>query len=106
MSELTPITTNTLKSYASSASPENREALRKNVREWVGQVFFGTLLKQMRSEMNTDNPFNGGKAGQTFGTQLDQTLISQWSQSSRFDVADKIAEQWTGAKYSAEEQGR
>ena len=91
------ITTN-LKSAASQATPEQRKQIQKNIRELVGQVFFGTVLKQMRSQMNPDNPFNGGRMGQAFGNQLDQTLISKWSQSSNFAVADKIAQQWTGVK--------
>ncbi len=98
MSAVTSMTANDIKNYAAQASSEDREKLLKNVREFVGQTFFGTLMKQMRSEMNPDNPFNGGKAGKTFRTQLDQTLISRWAESSRFEVADKIAREWTGIK--------
>jgi hypothetical protein len=95
---MSEMTASVLKRTAANASPEDRAKLVTNIREFVGQTFFGTLMKQMRSEMNPENPFNGGKAGQTFGTQLDQTLISRWAQSSRLEVADKIARDWTGIK--------
>jgi Rod binding domain-containing protein len=98
MKTVQSMTANVLRTYAAGAAPEQQEQLKKNIREMVGQVFFGTLMKQMRSEMNPDNPFNGGKVGQTFGTQLDQTLISRWASSVRFDVAEKIAREWTGVK--------
>jgi Rod binding domain-containing protein len=101
MTTITSVAVNELKNQAAKASPADREKLLKNVREFVGQTYFGTLMKQMRSEMNPDNPLNGGKAGQTFRAQLDQTLISRWAESSRFEVADKIARDWTGIKASS-----
>ncbi len=106
MSEIQPTATNMLKDYAATASAADRDVLRRKVGEWVGQVFFGTLLKQMRSQMNPNNPLNGGRAAQTFGTQLDQTVISQWTQSARLEVADKIAQQWIGVKDEVQEQNR
>jgi hypothetical protein len=93
--------TNMLRQFAKTAGPEDRAKLQKNIREVTGQVFFGTVLKQMRSEMDPDNPFNGGRAGQMFGTQLDQILISRWAGSTNFKVTDKIAKAWTGTKGKA-----
>jgi hypothetical protein len=101
MNSVTPVTNNVLKDLAAQASPENREQLRKKVRELVGQTFFGTLMQQMRSQMDPDNPFNGGRMGQAFGAQLDQTLISKWAGTAKFAVADKIAQQWIGVKEKA-----
>jgi hypothetical protein len=101
MSTINSVAVNELKVQAAKASPEEQAKLMKNVREFVGQTFFGTLMAQMRSEMNPDNPFNGGKGGQTFRAQLDQTLISQWAKTSRFEVADKIARDWTGIKQNS-----
>lgn len=103
MSTITPITANVLRQYAAGASEEDRARLRQNIREFVGQTFFGTVMKQMRSEMNPDNPLNGGKMAQTFGTQLDQVLISRWAKTARFEAADKIAQQWTGDKGNTQE---
>ncbi len=100
MSTIEPVTSNVIRKYAATASPEEQDRLLKNIREFVGQTFYGALMKQMRSEMNPDNPFNGGRAGRTFQTQLDQTVISRWAESSRFEVADAIARQWTGIKES------
>lgn len=94
------ITTNVLKaSYASpAASAQDKAALRQNIRELVGQTFFGEIFKQMRSEMNPSNPFNGGRGAQTFRGQLDQLLINRWSSTDQFKVADAIAGRWIGDK--------
>ncbi len=89
-------TVNTLKAYSRQATTTEREKLQKNVRELVGQVFFGTLLKQTRSEMDPENPLNGGKTGQTFTAQLDQLIVSKWADSTNFKIGQKIADQWMG----------
>jgi Rod binding domain-containing protein len=96
MNSLDAVATNNLKTYSTQASAEDREKLQKDIRELVGQVFFGTMLKQMRSEQNKANPLNGGQMGQTFMTQLDQTLISKMSESKGFAIGQEIAEAWTG----------
>ena len=89
------IATNSLKEYAAQTSPANREKLRTKIRELVGQVFFGTVLKQAQSEMNPDNPFNGGPMAQAFRGQLNQELIDRWSKTANFAVADRLAREWT-----------
>jgi hypothetical protein len=72
--------------------------MQNKIQQLVGQVFFGTVLKEMRSEMDSSNPMNGGKAGQTYMGQLDQYLIDKIAGSSNFKVGQKIAESWMGTQ--------
>jgi len=95
MNPVQPITTNALRTYAAQASGEDREALRTKVRELVGQAFFGTILKQAQSEMDPDNPFNGGPTAQAFRGQLNQELLSRWATTTNFAAADRLAREWT-----------
>ncbi len=45
----------------------------------VSNVFFGTILKQMRDSSTRSELFSGGKAGQTFQTLFDQQLADRMS---------------------------
>ena len=96
MSGVNRVHTNTLRAYAAGASPEQRARLEKTISQVVSEVFFGTLLRQMRSELDMSNPLNAGRAGQTFASQLDDFLLERLGKSSRFSVGRKIAEMWTG----------
>jgi Rod binding domain-containing protein len=104
MSSISAMTTNPLKAYAAEATPEQKEQLQTRIRELVGQVFFGTMLQQMRSTMDSSNPLNGGKAGQTYARQLDQELIARLSSSTNFEIGQKMAEQWTGQSTARNEK--
>jgi hypothetical protein len=102
MSTLQPIAENSLKTFSANATAEERGKLQNKIQTLVGQVFFGTIMKEMRSEMDSSNPMNGGKAGQTYMAQLDQYLIEKMASSTNFDVGQKIAESWMGSQTSAE----
>jgi len=100
MTALQPTTINSLKEFAANATAEERDKLQNKIQELVGQVFFGTILKEMRSEMDSSNPMNGGKAGQTYMAQLDQYLIEKMASSTNFDIGRKIANSWMGSQGS------
>ncbi len=89
-------TTNVLRSYAKQATPEQRAKMKEKISELIGEVFFSTILKQARSQADLSNPLNGGRAGQTFQAQLDQTLMQKWASSKQFGVGRKIADKWMG----------
>ncbi len=98
MNGINNVHTNILRTYAANASATHQAELKEKIRQVVGQVFFGTLLKQMRSEMDLSNPLNAGRAGQTFASQLDQFLLERLGKSKQFAPAEKIAQSWTGIK--------
>jgi peptidoglycan hydrolase FlgJ len=58
------------------------DQLTEQAQKWVGQTFYGTLLKQMH-----DSPFkaswvDGGRGGQAFQPLLDQKIVDHLSRRS------------------------
>jgi len=98
MNGVNKVHTNVLRAYAANASSAQQAELKEKIRQVVGQVFFGTLLRQMRSQLDMSNPLNAGRAGQTFASQLDQFLLERLGKSKQFAPAEKIAQMWTGLK--------
>ena len=70
----------------SSAAPENPE-LRKAFDSFVGETFYGQMLKSMRKTVEKPAYFHGGRAEEIFTQQLDQVLAKKLSESS----ADKLS---------------
>ena len=68
--------------------------LRPVARQWVGQTFFGTMLKQARESplADKDSPFNGGRGGAAFSSLLDQTLSEKASRGAGEKLVDAIVD--------------
>lgn len=62
--------------------------LREKFTEFVGQAFFGQMLKAMRSTVGKPAYFHGGRAEEVFQGQLDQTMSEHLTEAS----ASKLAE--------------
>jgi Rod binding domain-containing protein len=62
-------------------SPTQHEQLVKTARAWVGQTFYGEMLKQMRESPFRSKLFEGGRGGEAFEAQLDQKLSERMSNS-------------------------
>lgn len=61
--------------------------LRKAFDDFVGETFFGQMLRSMRKTVGKPAYFNGGKAEEIFQQQLDQVLAEKVSKAS----ADKFS---------------
>jgi len=59
--------------------------------DFVGQTFFGQMLKAMRSTVGKPAYFHGGQAEEIFRGQLDQVLVERMS--------DATAETFTGPMF-------
>ena len=72
--------------------------LRPVVKQWVGQTFFGTMLKQARegSLMDQDNPLSGGRGGNAFGSMLDQRYAEISASKQGGALVDAIVNQIAG----------
>ena len=57
-------------------TPELREAFT----DFVGQTFFGELVKQMRATLHKPAFFHGGMGEDIFQTQLDQIMVERMSE--------------------------
>jgi Rod binding domain-containing protein len=79
---------------ANAAQPEKSEKeleVRENFDKFVGEVFYGQLLKAMRSTQGKPAYFHGGRAEEVFQQQFDQVLTEELTESG--------AEQFTGPMF-------
>ena len=69
-------------------------ALRPVARQWVGQTFFGAMLRQARevSLGPEDSPLTGGRGGKAFGSLLDQHLAGAASGGAGEQLVDAIVD--------------
>ena len=58
---------------AEKVAPDQAQ-VEKQVRNWVGESFYGTLLKQMRDDPFKTEMFDGGKGGEAYNQLFDQRL--------------------------------
>jgi len=65
-----------------SAPAEESQELRQAFDSFVGQTFFGQMLKAMRKSVGKPAYFHGGQAEEVFTQQLDQVLAEKMSQAS------------------------
>jgi flagellar protein FlgJ len=86
-----------IKPPASSKQVDN-PALRKAFDEFVGQTFYGQLLKEMRKSQGHVAYFGGGQAEEIFTQQLDQELTKKMTAAG--------AAKLSGPLYNLFTQGR
>jgi flagellar protein FlgJ len=67
-------------------TPELREAFD----DFVGQTFFGELVKQMRQTVKKPAFFHGGMGEDIFQSQLDQILVERISDASAKTFSDPM----------------
>jgi len=79
-----------LASHADSAdsSVARAEEVREVFDDFMGEAFFGMMLKAMRSTTGEPAYFHGGRAEEIFQGQLDQTLAEEMTAAS----ADRFSE--------------
>ena len=71
------------------------EELRSAFDDFVGQTFFGHLLKAMRKTVDKSAYFHGGRGEEVFQNQLDQLLVEKVSQASAPQFTDPMFELFT-----------
>lgn len=74
----------------SPAAPTQTQQLRQKVDQWVGQVFFGTLMKQVRESPFKSEMFSGGRGGGAFQQMLDGILVERGSRDLGGQLTDAI----------------
>ena len=67
-------------------TPELKEAFN----DFVGQTFFGELLKQMRATVHKSEFFHGGMGEDIFQTQLDQIMVEKMTDVSAKSFSDPM----------------
>jgi len=71
---------------------EKSGELREKFTQFVGEAFFGQMLKAMRSTVGKPAYFYGGHAEEVFQGQLDQTMAEQLTKASASKFADPMFE--------------
>lgn len=72
-----------------TAGPDTPE-LKKAFTDFVGQSFFGELLKQMRATVGKPAYLHGGFGEDVFQSQLDQILVERISDASASSFSDPM----------------
>ena len=75
-------------SLSGPGGPELKQAFT----DFVGQTFFGELLKQMRSTVGKPAYMHGGFGEDVFQSQLDQVLVERISDSTASTFSDPMYE--------------
>ena len=78
--------------------------LLKQTQTWVGQTFFGTLLKQMRESPFKSELFDGGRGGQAFGALYDQHLAERMSRGVGKHLVNAIVNRIEGRANAVRQQ--
>jgi peptidoglycan hydrolase FlgJ len=75
---------------ALSASGGGTPELKQAFTDFVGQTFFGELLKQMRATVGKPAYMHGGFGEDVFQSQLDQVLVERISDSTASTFSDPM----------------
>ena len=77
---------------------QSPDALRPVVTRWVGQSFFGTLMKGARASSlgPEDSPFTGGRGGKAFREMLDGRLAEAAGRGAGKPLVDSIVRRISG----------
>jgi len=84
-----------LKSGVTSLEQQVADAqeVRDTFRMFVGESFYGQMLKSMRSTQGKPAYFHGGHAEEVFRGQLDQVLSERMTEASADSIADPMFRQ-------------
>ena len=69
-------------------SVEEAQELHDTFSNFIGETFYGQMIKSMRSTVDKPAYFHGGKGEEVFQSQLDQQLAQEWAAES----GDRFAE--------------
>lgn len=71
---------------------ESAKEVQVTFRKFVGEAFFGQMMKAMRSTQGKPAYFHGGHAEEVFQSQLDQVLSEHMTEASADQIADPMFE--------------
>jgi Rod binding domain-containing protein len=82
--------------FSTAGSPSldgnNSAELRKQFTQFVGEAFYGQMLKSMRATVGKPAYFHGGRAEEVFQGQLDQQMAQHLTEASAEKFADPMFE--------------
>jgi len=84
-----------LRPGANSAEQQIADAkeVRDTFRTFIGESFFGQMLKSMRTTLDKPAYFHGGHAEEVFQGQMDQAMAEEMTKASADKIADPMFRQ-------------
>lgn len=96
MSQPKPLATaNSLDSssrVATNVDEKKAAETQKVFQQFVGETFFGEMLKQMRKSVPESEYFNGGHGEKVFRQQLDQMISQKMAETSAQKLSEPMYE--------------
>ena len=80
------------RAVASRQMPEGVQAARKAVDQFVGETFYGLIMKEMYKSVSNDGLMSGGAGEATLRPYLNQVMSERMAQSRRFAVSEAMFE--------------
>jgi Rod binding domain-containing protein len=78
--------------FAADAKTQAADELRERFTQFVGEAFFGQMIKAMRATVGKPAYFHGGRAEEVFQGQLDQKLAEHLTEASATRFAEPMFE--------------
>jgi flagellar protein FlgJ len=75
---------------AARHSGHDTPELKQAFTDFVGQTFFGEMMKQMRATLDKPAFFHGGMGEDIFQSQLDQIMVERISENSASKISDPM----------------
>jgi hypothetical protein len=93
LSSLTPVSATTATSSAAKTKATQTGEFKQKFAEVFGETMYGVMFKALRESANKSVYFNGGRAEQIFGQQLDQLLAEKMARrdASKFNSLSSLA---------------
>lgn len=84
------MTISAINQASTSRNGHDTPELKQAFTDFVGQTFFGELMKQMRSTLDKPAFFHGGMGEDIFQSQLDNIIVERISENSASSVSDPM----------------
>jgi hypothetical protein len=88
LSDLLPLRDDASGARTPRLASDKSAELREHFTQFVGEAFYGQMLKAMRATVGKPAYFHGGRAEEVFQGQLDQHMVEHLTEAT----ADKFAE--------------
>ena len=75
-------------------TPAASSKLKQAADEIVGSVFYGTMLRQLRSSTMKGKYGHGGRGEEVFQAQLDQILAKEMGQGKNANISEAIVNRY------------
>jgi hypothetical protein len=86
------------KHQTAEAAKKDATELRDNVGEFVGNVFYGTLMRQMQNSKLKGKYLHGGRGEEVFQSQLNMEYAKRMGRSPNDPIANRIYDAMTRSR--------